>query len=80
MTDQILPLPHGMLFVFRQGGFNGVKSTVNFPIAFTNSCFDVVSSSEGTNAAAAQNYSYTKTSFYLYAQYGNTAHWVAFGI
>ena len=63
-----------------QGGYNQVRSTVTFPISFSNAALGVVATLSQGDQEAAQTWSYTAWNFYLFQRYsGRWAHWIAVG-
>ena len=65
---------------FIQGGYNEVRSTVTFPISFSNAALGVMATLSQGDQEAAQTWSYTARDFYLYQRYsGRGAHWIAVG-
>ena len=64
-----------------QGGYNRVRTTVQFPVAFKSIAYSVVATLARGDEEAAQTWSYTATDFYLYQRYGDRwAHWIAIGL
>lgn len=64
-----------------QGGYNRVKTTVTFPVAFKSIAYSVVATLARGDEEAAQTWSYTATDFYLYQRYSDRwAHWIAMGL
>lgn len=62
------------------GGYNEVRSTVTFPISFSNAALGVMATLSQGDQEAAQTWSYTARDFYLYQRYsGRWAHWIAVG-
>ena len=70
----------GTIPLIIQGGYNQVKSTVTFPISFSNAALGVVATLSQGDEEAAQTWSYTAGNFYLYQRYSSRwAHWIAVG-
>ncbi len=70
----------GTIPLIIQGGYNQVKSTVTFPISFSNAAFGVMAAVAQDDQEAAQTWSYTAGNFYLFQRYsGRWAHWIAVG-
>ena len=64
-----------------QGGYDRVRKTVTFPVAFKSIAYSVVATLARGDEEAAQTWNYTATDFYLYQRYGDRwAHWVAIGL
>ena len=70
----------GTIPLIIQGGYNTVRSTVTFPMAFPTQILSVMATLYRGDEEAAQAYDYTNSSFYLFQKYsGRTAYWRAFG-
>lgn len=70
----------GVIPLIIQGGYNEVRSTVTFPISFSNAALGVMATLSQGDQEAAQTWSYTARDFYLFQRYsGRWAHWIAVG-
>lgn len=70
----------GVIPLIIQGGYNEVRSTVTFPISFSNAALGVMATLSQGDQEAAQTWSYTARNFYLFQRYsGRWAHWIAVG-
>lgn len=70
----------GTIPLIIQGGYNEVRSTVTFPISFSNAALGVMATLSQGDQEAAQTWSYTARDFYLFQRYsGRWAHWIAVG-
>ena len=70
----------GTIQLIIQGGYNEVRSTVTFPISFSNAALGVMATLSQGDQEAAQTWSYTARDFYLFQRYsGRWAHWIAVG-
>ncbi len=70
----------GTIPLIIQGGYNQVKSTVTFPISFSNAAFGVMAAVAQDDQEAAQTWSYTAGNFYPHQRYSSRwAHWIAVG-
>lgn len=70
----------GVIPLIIQGGYNEVRSTVTFPISFSNAALGVMATLSQGDQEAAQTWSYTARDFYLFQRYsGRYAHWIAVG-
>ena len=64
-----------------QGGYNRVRTTVQFPVAFKSIAYSVMATLARGDEEAAQTWSYTATDFYLFQRYADRwAHWIAIGL
>ena len=71
----------GMIPLIIQGGYNRVKTTVTFPVAFKSIAYSVVATLARGDEEAAQTWSYTANNFYLHQRYSDRwAHWIAIGL